>query len=202
MIDDLTLALLESAWEHVHENAGGPGVDGVTVERFDAQAATTLPEMLAQAQSGEYVPLPLRKIVVEKKPGTGVGRQLLVPCVRDRVLQTAVARLLSRSFEEEFLEMSYAYRPGRGVDRAVARILQLRERGWNHVVDADITSYFDEISHKLMEERLSQDAAVDPALMGILKSWIKAEVWDGHELTRLRRGIPQGSPISPLGCAT
>ena len=67
MIDDLTLALLESAWEHVHENAGGPGVDGVTVERFDAQAATTLPEMLAQAQGGEYTPLPLRKIVVEKK---------------------------------------------------------------------------------------------------------------------------------------
>ena len=195
---DLTETLLQSAWERVHENAGGPGVDGVTVDRFDGQAATTLPELLEQAQSGRYIPLPLRKIVVEKKPGTGIGRQLLVPCVRDRVLQTAVARLLSRSFEEEFLEMSYAYRKGRGVDRAIARILQLRDRGWNQVVDADITAYFDEISHRLMEDRLSQDPAVDPALMAILKSWIKAEVWDGHELTRLRRGIPQGSPISPL----
>ena len=198
MIDQLTLPLMESAWERVRENAGGPGVDGVSVERFEGHAATALPELLAQALDGEYTPLPLRKIVVEKKPGSNTGRQLLVPCVRDRILQTAVARLLSRSFEEEFLEMSYAYRAGRGVDRAVARILQLRDRGWTHVVDADITAYFDEISHRLMEERLSQDAAVDPALMKILKSWIKAEAWDGHELTRTRRGISQGSPISPL----
>jgi len=198
MVEDLTLSLLGAGWERVRDNDGGPGVDGVTVEAYDAHAATLLPELLAQAQRGEYLPLPLRKIVVEKQPGTGLGRTLLVPCVRDRILQTAMARLLSRSFEEEFLEISYAYRAGRGVDRAVARILQLRDRGWTDVVDADITSYFDEISHKLMQERLRGDPAVDPATLDILKSWIKAEVWDGHRLTPLRRGIPQGSPISPL----
>ncbi len=198
MLDDLTQPLLESAWERVHENAGGPGVDGVTVDRFESQSAAALPEMLGQLKTASYLPLPLRKIVVEKKPGTGIGRQLLVPSVRDRVLQTAFARMLSRSFEEEFLEMSYAYRPGRGVDRAVARILQLRDHGWTHVVDADITSYFDEISHNLMEERLIQETAIDPAALHVLNQWIKAEVWDGHELTKLRRGVPQGSPLSPL----
>src|SRR4051812_29902210 len=121
---------MESAWERVAANAGGAGVDGVTVERFAGQAAGILPELRAQALASNYFPLPLRLMEVEKKAGSKEVRRLLVPCVRDRVLQTAVARLLARSFEEEFLEVSFAYRRNRGVDSAVARILQLRDRGW------------------------------------------------------------------------
>src|SRR5271166_956673 len=123
---DLSLEQMHTAWEHVRENAGCAGVDGVTVEAYQRQAETGLPELLLQSREGTYRPLPLRKVVVEKKPGSRTFRLLLIPAVRDRILQTAVARVISRSWEQEFLDASYAYRPDRGVDRAVARILQLR----------------------------------------------------------------------------
>ena len=121
----LTPADLSAAWERVRENEGCAGADGVTIHDFAQRAHRLLPELLARVQEGRYRPYPLLKIVVEKHPGSHQTRTLLVPAVRDRVLQTAVARHLSRSFEEEFLECSYGYRPGRSVDRAIARIAAL-----------------------------------------------------------------------------
>jgi CRISPR-associated protein Cas1 len=216
---DLSVGQMEAAWERVRENAGCAGVDGITVERYEHQAAIGLPELLARAQAGTYLPLPLRKVVVEKRPGTThpaatdlesraaqlreqrldarPTRTLLVPAVRDRILQTAVARLLSRSWEEEFLDASYAYRPERGVDRAVARILQLRDRGWTFVLDADITGYFDHISHARMLDLL-RAAQVAEEAQQLLQLWVRADVWDGRKVAPMRRGIAQGSPISPL----
>ena len=144
---DLSLEQMIAAWERVRENEGCAGVDGITVEKYEHQAQSGLPELLAQACEGSYLPLPLRKLVVEKKSGSDETRTLLIPVVRDRILQTAVARLLSRSWEEEFLDASYGYRPDRGVDQAVARILQLRDRGWVHVLDADVTGYFDRVPY-------------------------------------------------------
>ncbi len=197
-MDELTVGILEAAWTRVAENAGGPGVDGVTVERFAEHAGTVIPELLAQMHNGEYVSLPQRKLVVQKKPGSVETRTLHIPAVRDRVAQTAVARVLSKSFEEEFLDVSYAYRANRGVDRAVARIQQLRDRGYEWVVDADITAYFDNIPHKPLLDRLAEEAALDLWAAGVLKQWVKAAVWDGRTVERVRRGIAQGSPISPL----
>ena len=195
---DLTVDALWTAWERVRENEGCAGVDGVTVESYDHQTASGLPELLQQAEQGIYRPLPLRLIVVEKKPGSAARRNLAVPAVRDRVLQTAVARALSRSFEEEFLEACFAYRANRGVDRAVARILQLRDRGWAFVVDADIASYFDSVSHSHLLNMLKAQAEIDASVWELLRLWIKTEIWDGHEVKECRRGIAQGSPISPL----
>jgi len=194
---DISLEQIHSAWGRVRENAGCAGVDGVTIESYEHQAQTGLPELLMHAHAGTYRPLPLRKIVVDKRDGSGKHRTLLVPPVRDRILQTAVARLVSRSWEEEFFDASYAYRPDRGVDRAVARMLQLRDRGWNHVLDADITGYFDHISHSRML-KLLQAAGLDEEAEHLLRLWVRAEMWDGHRVIPLRRGIAQGSPVSPL----
>ena len=117
--------ILWQAWEHVLENAGCAGSDAVTLHQFSHRAARNIEQLLKRVEERTYRPFPLLKIVVEKQPGSTKTRTLLVPAVRDRVLQTAVARQLSRSFEEEFLECSYGYRPGRGVDRAIARIRKL-----------------------------------------------------------------------------
>ena len=194
---DLSVEQLESAWEHVRENAGCAGVDGVGIESFEGQVPSALPELLKQAQSGEYLALPLRKIVIAKNSDSRKTRTLLVPVVRDRVLQTAVATRLSRSFEEEFFDASFGYRPNRGVDRAIARIVQLRDRGWNWIVDADISAYFDSVSHQSLLRQLELDQAAVP-FMAMLKQWIGAWSWDGHSVEPVRRGIPQGAPISPV----
>ncbi len=194
---ELTREKLEDAWLHVQENAGCAGVDGVTVDSFDAQAPAALPELLKQVASSEYVALPLRKLLVSKNHEPSKTRTLLVPTVRDRVLQTAVARCLSRSFEEEFFDSSFGYRPHRGVDRAIARIVQLRDRGFTWVVDADIHAYFDSVSHQSLVRLLERDEAA-AHFLPLLRQWIGSVSWDGHELSPVRRGIPQGAPISPV----
>lgn len=193
----LTLSLdqLWSAWERVQENAGCAGSDGVTVDHFARDADVRLEHLRERVASDRYRPYPLLRIVVEKK--AGATRTLLVPAVADRVLQTAVAREMSRSFEEEFLECSFGYRPGRSVDRAIARIRKCHELGYRSIVDADITAYFDHVDHRLLLERLAA-RPLGAGIEGLLRLWVKAHVWDGEKVTPLRAGVPQGSPISPL----
>jgi len=188
---------LWEAWERVRENEGCAGADGVTVERFAARVGREIREILERVEGGRYRPYPLLKIVVEKKPGTGKTRTLLVPAVRDRVLQTAVARYLSKSFEEEFLECSYGYRPGRSVDRAIARVRKCHELGYLYIVDADIHTFFDLVDHDLLLRRLGEREPGE-ALMDLLRQWVRGQIWDGQQVRPLRRGVPQGSPISPL----
>jgi CRISPR-associated protein Cas1 len=188
---------LWSAWERVQENEGCAGADGVTVRQFADRAHKRLPELRDRVNAGVYRPLPLLKIIVEKHSGHAGTRTLLVPAVRDRVLQTAVAHYLSRSFEEEFLECSYGYRPGRSVDRAIARIRKCRDLGYKFVVDADIESFFSNVDHELLLQRLAERRPGE-TIMGLLRQWVRALLWDGSHVRPLRVGVPQGSPISPL----
>ncbi len=194
---DLTTSDLEAAFERVAENEGCAGVDGITIDDYRRREAKEHAALLTKLRDRTYRPLPLRKIVIEKSPGSGKMRRLLVPAVRDRVLQTAAARALSLSFEEEFLEASFAYRPGRGVDRAVARILQLRDLSFEHIVDADIRQFFDQVDHSLLLDLLRRQEASEEAIE-LLTLWIRADYWDGARVRPLRRGVAQGSPISPL----
>ena len=193
---ELTESDLEAAYLRVLENQGCAGVDGVTLHQFSAEAALGLAILRREHSAGDYRPLPLLRIVVEKKPGSKATRTLLVPCVRDRILQTAYATALSRAFEEEFLEVSYAYRPGRGVDRAIARIRQLRDEGYWHIVDADIRGYFDHVDWGVLKGMLLERESA--AVAGQLIDWMAAPYWDGARVRRRQRGVPQGSPVSPL----
>ena len=184
-----------AGWERVRDNNGCAGVDAVTVERFGTSSHTRLKRLQQALDLGEYRPLPLLEIVIEKAPGK--TRRLLVPTVNDRMVQTAAARQLSHSLEDECLEVGYAYRPGRGVDQAIARVLQLRDRGYQFVLDADVTAYFDNVDHALLLGLLRQEKLA-PALLALTESWLAVPVWDGLALKKLGRGVPQGSPVSPV----
>src|SRR5580658_5623319 len=169
---------LYQAWERVRENEGCAGADGITIHAFAQRFHRHIPDLLLRVQQDRYRPYPLLKIVVEKSPGAPEPcvRTLLVPAVRD--LQTAAARRLSRSFEEEFLECSYGYRPGRSVDRAIARIRRCRELGHTLVADADIDTFFDRVDQDLL-------------LLSLLRLWVHCQSWDGAHVRPVRRGIPQ-----------
>lgn len=188
---------LAAAWEHVRANAGCAGADGVTVHAFAPRAPAELAALRRQALDVSYRPLPLLPITVEKKTNSPETRTLLVPAVRDRILQTAAGRFLGRAFEDDFLECSFAYRPHRSVDSAVARIRFWHARGYRFVAEADIDSFFDRVPHDELRRRLQQRVP-DPALRAVLVQWVAAPLWDGRGAKPRSVGLPQGSRISPL----
>jgi group II intron reverse transcriptase/maturase len=186
---------LSQAFRRVKENNGCAGVDAVTVERFEANLDENVEHLRKEILKQTYVPLPLLRILVDK--GNGEARALLIPTVRDRVAESAVLHVIEPVLEQEFESCSYAYRKGRSVKQAVYQIKEYREKGYCWVVDADVDAYFDSIDHPLLFDKLKK-CVNEPGLLKLIEMWIKAEVWDGKSVTQLTRGIPQGSPISPI----
>ncbi|MBI3903844.1 MAG: hypothetical protein HY306_13030 [Nitrosomonadales bacterium] len=145
----LTLALtddaLTHAWSRVKENGGGPGVDGVSIERFGDDLLTRLFKLRSQVKNATYVPAPLLRIELPRQGRA--PRLLAVPTVRDRVLQTAIAQTINPILDPTFEEQSFAYRPGRSVRDAIATVIAAREDGFSFIVDSDIEAFFDNIPH-------------------------------------------------------
>jgi CRISPR-associated protein Cas1 len=188
---------LSRAWSRVRENDGCAGSDGVTVQRFACELDAAWSELKQSVEHGQYRALPLLPIVITKRSGSSETRTLMVPSVRDRVLQTSVGFHLGVVFEDEFLDCSFAYRPHRSVNSAIARIRYLHEHGYQFTASADIASFFDRIDHEILRERIHARIR-QPELLDLLDGWIQASVWDGSKIKPLIAGIPQGSPISPL----
>jgi CRISPR-associated protein Cas1 len=179
----------------VEENQGGPGVDGVTITDFGVFLDRNLAELRDALVSARYVPQPLLRVAVDKKDG---GTRLLsIPTVRDRIAQTSAALVLTPVLDPGFEECSYAYRAGRSVQMAVHKILAHQRQGYQWVVDADITAYFDEVDHGLMLETLAQQVD-DTRLLHLVGQWLQQEVQEGDRIYPLEKGLAQGSPLSPL----
>lgn len=189
------LSSLYRAWDRVEENHGCAGVDGVTVEKYAGSLEENIGKLQKALLTGKYSPLPLLRFYVDKPDGG--KRSISVPAVRDRVAQTAAALILEPLFEAEFEEPSYAYRKGRSYLQAIQKVKQHYEQGYRWVVDADIDAFFDEVNHGILIARLTS-LIKDPEVMKLVIQWIKAKIYDGKALRSLDRGIPQGSPISPL----
>ena len=188
---------LSAAFQAVKTNHGCAGVDGVTIEKFNANLQNNLLLLEQEILSGTYFPLPLLRILVDKGKGDGEARALCIPTVRDRVVQTAVLQSVGPVLEKEFEDCSYAYRKGRSVKQAIYRIKEYYEQGYRWVVDADIDAFFDNVDHALLLEKLRRYVD-DPVCIRLMEQWLSAEIWDGASLKALERGIPQGSPVSPV----
>jgi len=193
----INLASLSAAFQSVKANHGCAGVDGVTIEEFEEGIPGNLRLLEKEMASGAYFPLPLLKILVDKGKGDGEARALCIPSVRDRVVQTAVLQVIEPILEKEFENCSYAYRKGRSVKQAVYKIKEYYDQGYRWVVDADIDAFFDNVDHALLLEKLRRHVH-DPLCLRLMEQWLSVEVWDGVSLKVLERGIPQGSPVSPL----
>ena len=186
---------LSSSFHRVHENHGCAGVDGITIEKFEADLTRNLSMLIHEIESKTYLPLPLLKILVDK--GNGEARGLCIPTVRDRVVHAAVLHEIGPVLENEFEEYSFAYRKGRSVKQAVYKVKEYYEAGYRWVVDADIDAFFDSVDHNLLIAKIKRYIK-DENILRLIELWIKAEVWDGESIKVIDRGIPQGSPISPV----
>ena len=193
--DALTDFNLHQAWSKVYENQGCAGVDRQTLAAFAEHLHLNLETLRDEVLHETYQPLPLLRVELEKP--TGGKRPLSIPSVRDRVLQTAVTRVIEPVFEAGFEDCSFAYRKGRSVEQAVNRIQCLQRQGYQWVVDADIQSFFDNIDHTLLMQEVGKLIA-DTGLLRLIQQWLQASVIDGVRQFSMHKGVPQGSPIAPL----
>lgn len=192
---NINFNVLYSAFQAVKENHGCAGVDGVTIEHYEGNLDINLKIMQRELAHQTYFPLPLLKILVDK--GNGESRALCVPTVRDRVVQAAVLQLIEPVLEKEFEDCSFAYRKGRSVKLAVYKVKEYYDQGYHWIVDADIDAFFDSVDHTLLLTKFERFSHF-PYLQTLIELWLKAEIWDGRSLAVSQKGIPQGSPISPI----
>ena len=185
--DAFGVPALERAFLRVRANGGGAGGDGVTIARFDRARAQNLSTLSAALLTGVYRSGPLRRIAVRKSGGG--KRMLAIPCVVDRVAQTAWLTALAPTLEARMHPSSFAYRCGRGVDNAVAAARAQVAMGRSHVARADVREFFDRVPHaRLLAEMPAWIA--DRRFLELARGWVRSAAPAG-------RGLPQGSPISP-----
>jgi RNA-directed DNA polymerase len=188
---------LQLAWEKVYNNAGGSGVDGMSVTRFAKDCPRGLLVLNEHLRLGRYEPLPVKRVWIPK-PGTNEKRPLGIPAVRDRIVQTALRMVLEPIFEQNFAQHSYGFRPGRGCKDALRRVQHLLDSGKNWVVDADLKSYFDTIPHKRLMARVAERVA-DSKVLGLIQRFLKQGIMDAGSLAEAgEEGTPQGAVMSPL----
>lgn len=189
LFDHITdLETLQAAWGRVRANRGGPGGDGVGIEEFGREALARLLRLQRDLRAGTYRPGPVRRLDVPKR--SGGTRPLAIPCIVDRVAQGAAALVLTPLLEPEMEDASFAYRAGRSVRMAVARVALLRREGYRWVVDGDIERFFENVPQATLLERLGRYVS-DRRVLELARLWL-AEACPGG------RGLPQGSPLSPL----
>ena len=150
----ITPAVVHDAWRAVRRNRGAAGIDRVSIRMFEANLAQNLDRLLRELKQGTFEPLPARRVYIPKSPGK--FRPLGIPAVRDRVAQEVLRRLLSPIFERRFHDDSYGFRPGRNAHQAVERVLELRRQGYRYVLDADISGFFDNLSHAAVMGELAR----------------------------------------------
>jgi CRISPR-associated protein Cas1 len=186
---------LLNAWEKVEENEGCAGIDGITIDKFDLDLSNNLTSIQNELMNQSYKPDPLLRFYVEKD--NAEKRPLSVPTVRDRVAQTAVTLILNPIFEQEFEDISFAYRLNKSRHNAISKITEWRDKGYVWVIDADIKSYFDEVNHDILIKRV-RELVSDEYVIQLIVLWITSPIYDKDGVILPPKGLPQGAVISPL----
>ncbi len=192
----LSLRRMDEAWARVRANGGCAGGDNLSLAAFGPGAPRRLAEIADALRRGAWEPRPYRIVEIKKKKGG--TRRLMIPSVEDRIVHTALAQVLTPVLEPQFEESSYAYRPGRSVQMAVAAIGRWRKAGFVHVIEADIVGYFDNIRHDLLLEKLERALGDMPGAPEIVDLVALILAHQGQEAGVQGRGVAQGSPLSPL----
>lgn len=186
---------LEAAWEQVRANAGAAGIDGQSIARFEAGAEKYLAELAEALEHERYRPQAVRRVEIDK-PGGG-KRPLGIPTVKDRIVQTAVKRVIEPIFEKAFCPTSYGFRPGRGAKDALREVDALIQDGYTHVVDADLEQFFDRIDRVRLMGRLEEKIS-DGRMLSLLAGWLEQDIVHDAARWTPTQGTPQGAVISPL----
>ena len=176
---------------------GAPGVDGQRAEDYEQDLKKNLESLLGRFKTGTYRAPPVRRVHIPKGDGRKT-RPIGIPTIEDKVLQRAVAMVLEAVYEQDFLDCSYGFRPGRSAHQALECVWDgVMDLGGGWVIEADIRNFFGELDHSLLRSILNQRVR-DGVLCRTINKWLKARVLEKGNLWHPDAGTPQGGVISPL----
>jgi group II intron reverse transcriptase/maturase len=186
---------INAAIHAVRSNKGAPGIDKMSVGVLKSYFAEHGEEIKQQIRAKKYQPQPVRRVYIPK--ANGKMRPLGIPTVVDRVIQQAIAQVLSRGYERYFSEFSYGFRPNRDCHMAIEKVLEYLNSGYEWVIDLDIEKYFDSVNHdkliSILRERIN-----DAPTLHLIRSFLKAGVMEDGLVSPTEWGVPQGGPLSPV----
>lgn len=186
---------IKRAFKRVRSNKGAPGVDSMTVDQLASYMRRHWPQIKESLLQGTYKPLPVRRKEISKPQG-GV-RLLGIPTVLDRLVQQAIAQVLQQIWEPVFSNSSYGFRPGRCQHDAIHQARRYVEEGYRHVVDMDLSKFFDRVNHDRLLSRLATRVH-DKRLLKLIRAFLTSGVMIGGLTESSDEGTPQGGPLSPL----
>jgi RNA-directed DNA polymerase len=187
---------LEMAWERVKANRGSGGVDGETLETFEAQLGQQLDRLQRELKEDTYQPQPVRQHPIPKRDKPGEYRLLGIPTIYDRVCQQALLNRIEPIFEPVFDDASFGYRRGRSTKDALRKIWKEIQGGSEWIVDADLRDFFGSVDHEKLLTLVAQRVA-DGRVLRLIEAMLKAGSYAKGQLFPSERGTPQGGVVSP-----
>jgi RNA-directed DNA polymerase len=194
---------LRRAWKRVKANRGAPGIDGMPIEDFAAFARERWPTIRARLSDGSYRPQPVRRVMIPK-PGGG-ERPLGIPTVVDRLIQQAIAQVLTPIFDPEFSESSFGFRPNRYAHGSLRQVQADIRAGYRIAVDLDLAKFFDNVQHDILMARVARRVG-DKRLLVLIGRYLRAgvmvgETFEPSELGTLAKA-GRSRRCSPTSCST
>ena len=186
---------LTNACNKVVQNKGSAGIDGMSIKELKAFIDAHRSEVVSQLISKRYIPQAIKGVEIPKP--NGKTRLLGVPTVVDRWLQQAVSQQLTIHFELDFEAESYGFRPKKNLQQAVLKSQGYINDGYQDIVDIDLKSFFDEVQHYKLLQLIYQKVTCRTTLW-LIRKWLRAPILKNGRLYKRRKGLPQGSPLSPL----
>ena len=187
---------LNAAYKKVKANKGSGGIDGMQVDELLPYLKDHRDELVRQLREGKYKPNPVRRVEIPKEE-KGKFRKLGIPTVVDRMIQQAIAQELAPIYEEQFLDNSYGFRPGRSAHEALAKCREYVDEGYVYAISMDLQAYFDTVNHSKLIEVLSRTIK-DGRVISLIHKYLNAGVMEDGGFHATPEGVPQGGPLSPL----
>ena len=191
----LTRKNLLQAMYKVQKNHGSAGVDYMPVTKLSELMSIDKEELTEKVRSGKYLPQPILGVEIPK--GNGKTRLLGIPTVTDRLLQQAVLQVINARFEYEFSESSFGFRPNKNLQQAVLKAQGYINEGFQYIVDIDLKTFFDEVDHCYLLQLVYRKIKC-PETLRLIRKWLRSPILIKGKLVKRRKGVPQGSPLSPL----
>lgn len=186
---------LRLAFRRVKSNKGSYGVDGMKVDELPQYLKQNVVSLKKSILEGTYRPQPVRRVEIPKPDG---GTRLLgIPTVVDRMVQQAVAQMLTLIFEKTFSDNSYGFRPGRDAKQAIAKAKEYMDEGYKWVVDIDLAKYFDTVNHDKLMALVAREIK-DKRVLKLIRLFLQSGVMINGAVIETEEGCPQGGPLSPL----